>query len=435
MTSRALIVAVEHYENSTATSQQLPGTIAAANQLAQWLQHDLGVDRRHILYCSSDESPFRTHGTSTAQVKKAILDLVRQGYNDTEKLFVFLSGHGLMIPRLEQDLSILLTSDFIDSRISGDACIEVNELTKLLARCLGIGNHFYFVDACRTKDERLDPARLGINLDPATSGTADFFQLWSGRPYQSVPSNSSFVDALLRGLNGGCDLVADESVAGRFWVTFDNVSEAVAISLAGENREVLRSSHGGFRSQITSLERAGDATTIVTEGGKKIPPVELLKEFEEIIFLGETNGQLVNFVKEAFADRDRQRWKRLDVFSIEDLSSAFRNDRNTTELEAERNSCEDFFRTQGKDIAEKTSLYRYRYAGAYASLWQDASGKRRAHVSVPLPGEDIRVAVASDFVDFPNSRHPKVDRYFDLVERVVESEGCHCIFEHPEPIS
>ncbi len=140
MTTRAFIAAVEHYPESTSTSQQLPGTIESGERLARWLREGLDVARGNIIFCASGDSEFRTHGTATRQIKQAIIDLVGQGYNDTERLFVFLSGHGLMIPRLEQDLSILLCSDFSNSQVSGGACLEINEFTKLLREKPG-GRH------------------------------------------------------------------------------------------------------------------------------------------------------------------------------------------------------------------------------------------------------------------------------------------------------
>jgi len=435
MTTRAFIVAVEHYPESTATSRHLPGTIASAERFAGWLQKELGVDKKNVVFCSSGDSDFKTHGTTTPQIKRAILDLIRTGHNDTECLFVYQCGHGVMLPSREFDLDLLLCSDFVEPQISGYACIEVNELTELFARSLGAGTHLYFIDACRARANNLDATRLGITPFDATSGEADWFQLSSGKPSEAVPTDSLFIDSLLNGLSGQSRLIADEHEEGRSWITFQNVAESIADSLAIHQREIFVRSKGKADFRIADTTRAQGVSTIVDDYGIKSPPVKLLTEFEEIVFLGETNGQLPMFVSKAFALREKHkkgRWRKLEILSIEDLHTAFRYDKPTKKLEEERAACESYFQNDGISVADQIALYRYRYVGTYGSFWKGDTGKRWAHVSAGLVGEDIRVSPASDYVDFASSRHPKVDRYFDLVGRVIQSDDCRCIFYHPQ---
>ena len=431
MKIRAFIVAIEDYPVSTSTSAKLPGTIASAEKFANWLQDVLNVDQDNIFFCSSMKGFLTTHGTKSPEIKQAIVDLINCGHNETDLLFVYLSGHGVMIPGREYDLDILLSSDFVNPQISGSACIEVNELTELLEQSLGIGTHLYFIDACRTQTQKLDATRLGITAFDATSGRADWFQLSSGKPFEAVPSDSLFIESLLNGLGGKCNLVKDDSGTGLAWITFQNVAEAVAESFRERGREIFVRSKGKTDYRITRTPEAGAVSTIVTTHYTRFPPVELLTEFDEIIFLGETNGQLPWFIKDAHENRMEQGkglWKKIDVLFIKDLSRAFRTDKPLNELELERDECDAFFRREGKQMVEALALYRYNYAGTYGSFWKNNSGKRRAHVSAGLLGEDIRVSPASDYVDFPGSRHPKVESYFELARRVIESDDCERIF-------
>ena len=434
MTIRALIVAVEDYPESTTTSRKLPGTIKSGERFNRWLTEHLRVEQRNVVFCASGNSAFKTHGTTISQIRKAILALIRQGHNDTDQLYVFLCGHGVMIPGREYDLDVLLCSDFIDPAISGNACLEVNELTELLACSLGIGTHLYFVDACRTQTENLDAVRLGITPFDATSGKADWFQLSSGRPEETVPTNSLFMETLLESMAGNCELIADATDEGKSWITFQNVAQAVARTFADHARQIFVRSEGNADFRIQSVARAVETPTIVDELGIKLPPVALLVEFDEIIFLGETNGQLPKFVKKAFEIRQRRnkgRWNRLEILSIENLNTAFRNEASLPLLQQERSEMEAFFKNEAAKIADDLTMYRYRYIGTYGSLWKNSTGKRRVHVSAGLTGEDIRVSPASDYVDFQGSRHPKVDRYFELVRRTIDNdESCRCIFRH-----
>ena len=427
MITRALIVAIEHYPESTATSQALPGTIEAAERFARWLQTELAVQKEDIVFCASGQSDYRTHGTATQEVKRAILDLIRAGHNQTDSLMVYLAGHGVMLPQRVSDSDLLLCSDFVEPQISGSNCIELSELTKLLATSLGIGNHFYFVDACRSEVEDFDPTRLGITPFAATSGTADSYQLLSGRPFEAVPSDSLFVDSLLDALGTS----AQELEGGR--ISFQTVAESVASAFEQQQRKIFVRLSGGTDGLIRK-PLSGSAPTILDEVGTKIPPVQLLIDFDEVAFLGQTNGQLPDHLRQAFQIRsylNKGRWSKLQVLSIEDLANAFRNGVSIDQLNAEREQCEAFFRNEATTMADSIELYRYRYIGTFGSLWRSRTGKRRAHLSAGLPGVDIRVSPAEDFVDFPGSPHPAIDRGFDLVERAIESDDCQLLFRHP----
>ena len=54
--------------------------------------------------------------------------------------------------------------------------------------------------------------------------------------------------------------------------------------------------------------------TFRSPDGIKVPPAPLLVHHERIAFVGATNGQLLEMLKEAFENRDRTPWQRLELF-------------------------------------------------------------------------------------------------------------------------
>ena len=435
MTARALIIAIEDYPQSRSTSAKLPGTTANAERFAAWLEENLKINREHIVFCGSKESQYRTHGDTRKEVKAAILDLTQKGIDDTEQLFVYLTGHGVMKPGTgtEPHTDLLLCSDFVNSDVSGDACLSVSELAALLSRSLGVGTHLYFVDACRTIDPNLEPASLGVRAQTATSGVASWFQLLSASAGTAAKNDSQFVQIILGCLEGHCELKQDPAEPGKCWVTFANVARALEREFFSLQRGVeVRTLAEKSDHPIRSLRQAGMATPIVGADGRKSPPVELLKAYEDVVFLGETNGQLPKFIEQAFKDRQQRRWKSLTIFSIEDLSQAGRPGIPKLKLEEERQLAEDFLRSNAAKLTDELVLYRYNYIGTYGSLWTAADGRRRIHVSPKMLGLDIRSCPSMDLVDFPESRHPTVDLYFQLATSTVNSSDCRRIFTHPE---
>jgi hypothetical protein len=147
-----------------------------------------------------------------------------------------------------------------------------------------------------------------------------------------------------------------------------------------------------------------------------------------VIFLGETNGQLPKFMEPALQLRQGRRWKRIEVFSIEDLSQAGRPGELLENLQRERQQTEDFLRENAARLANHLALYRYSYAGTYGSLWTAPDGRRRVHVSPRILGVNIRAAPSCDFIDFPKDKHCTVDRYFRLPEDILRHPDSRQIF-------
>jgi hypothetical protein len=425
MPVRVLTIAVEDYAQSTTTSRTLPGTISNAEKFIAWTEKVLSVGKEHITMCCSGDSPWRTDGTTKKEIKKAILRLLKAGSNNTERLFVFITGHGVMKSGLgcEPHKNYLLCSDFESSSVSGDAIIDVSELTTLLSRCLGVGTHVHFVDACRTIDPVIVPEGLGVVCDSATSGVASWYQLLSAAEGAYAGTDSRFIDRISSALDGECDLDRDENHEGQYWVTFRKLTDAVQHDFEAQQRAVeIRSAAEHSDVRIRSLEIAGATPTVADTRGKKGPPLELLRNYDDIILLGETNGQLPAFLKTAAEVRQERPWNRIDVLSIEDLSSAGRPGVSIAVLEQERESMEKYVSENARKIADQVSLYRYAYAdvGTYGSFWTKNTGQRYVHTSAKVVGMNIRLSPSSDFVDFPHSRHPTVEALFDVANAAIK---------------
>jgi hypothetical protein len=425
MPIRLLIIAVEDYPQSTTTSQTLPGTISNAEKFIERMEKILSVKKEHITMCCSGDSRWRTDGTTKKDVKKAILRLLKSGSNNTERLFVFVTGHGVMKsgPGCEPHKNYLLCSDFESSSVSGDAVIDVSELRTLLSRCLGVGTHVHFVDACRTIDPVLVPGGLGVVCDSASSGVASWYQLFSASEGAYANTDSRFIDRVLSALDGECDLERDENQRGLYWVAFRKLTDAVRQDFEAQQRAVEICSvaeHSDVR--IRSIEIAGPTPTIADTRGKKGPPLDLLRDYDDLILFGETNGQLPDFLKTAAEVRQQRPWKRIDVLSIEDLSSAGRPGVSIAVLEQERESMEKYVSENASKIADQVSLYRYAYAdvGTYGSFWTKKTGQRHVHTSAKVVGMNIRLSPSSDFVDFPQSPHPTVEALFDIANSAIK---------------
>jgi len=434
MKTRALIIAIENYPTSTETSQSLPGTTDNARRFVEWLQQNLNIPATDIIFCTAEVAVGSAYGTSRKQIRKALQQLMQNGIDDTERLFVFLTGHGVMRPSQngEPHEDFLLCSDFESSAISGDECIRISELTTLLSRNLGAGSHFYFIDCCRTVSAVLNPGGLGIAGVPANSGVANIYLLHSAASGAAAANDSLFTDLVLSCLSGQGEMDRDANNPGDYHITFRNVARTVEQGFNRAQRSVeIRTIAQKSDVRIRTVQKAGPTATIQDSSGRKIPPVELLTFYDEAIFLGETNSQLYPMIETAFAARDQRRWKRLDVLSIEDLTQAARPGFTLPQLELERATAEDILGKNAARFAEEFALYRYSYVGTYGSLWKASDGRRRVHASPRLPGIDIRISPASDIVDFPANRHGQVDMYFSIAEGAMRNGETRCIFRYP----
>lgn len=439
MRTRALIIAIEKYSNATDVGTTLPGVIRAASRFRSWLHEELNVQDEDIVVCSGFDSHERTFDDSIYEIRKGVAQILEFGRDCTDRLFIFVAGHGVTVADRGIDDDYLLTSDFVNVRESGSCCVPIAGLADLLARTMGPGEHIWFVDMCRTNNVTLAPSGLGISPKESSLGQASQFTLFSTGAGMTAPNDNQFVDALMSALAGNCQLVNDEDEAGVYQVRFQSVAEVVSQELQSKGRETYHRAAGSKNDlSIRTIRQAGPTATIIRDGGFKSPRLKLLTDFDELIFLGETLGQLPSLVKQAFSEhRAKRRWRSIELFSIKNLSNAFRADVSPTQLNSERDEMEEYFRSAAAEITDVLRLYRYDYVGTYASLWRADDGRRRVHLSSGVMGEDIRrSAITTDYVDFPEAPLATIDSYYSIVTNLRnDSDRCSLVFDYARSVA
>lgn len=442
--TRALIIAIEDYREATEMARELTGTTNRAEDFAKWIEGELEVPREQITFCSSRPNNYSKDGSERKQIKKAIERLVEAGANSTERLFVYISGHGAFSPGSNNSphSNLLLTSDFVSSR-DGDACICLEELTNYLSRGLGRGSHIHLLDMCRTPNLVLPFIPLGMGEESETRGVANWFQIFSATPGNAAINDSLFSTVLLEILNGTSPsqvLERDGKKEGLYWLTFNGLFFSMEQEFSKRKNRSLQSRNDRSRVpgiqeissdvRIRSLTKKGPTATIVDEAGCKAAPISLLIDYDDIVFLGETNWQVPDFLEKALQLREHRPWNRLDVLSVKDLSQSGRPGVSQTELEKQREQAENRLTENASKYAHQLYVYRYDYQSAetYGSFWKASDGRRRVHVSQRIDGFDNLLAPSHDFIDFPESRLPYVDTRFELVKRVLEDHKTEKVF-------
>lgn len=437
MVTRALIIAIENYPNATDVGTSLPGVTRDAERFRDWLVDELQVQADDVVICAGEEWAERTFDDSITGICKGVNRLIETGRDSTERLFVFVAGHGVTATDRGIDDDFLLTSDFVNARDSGSCCVPIACLADLLSRAMGPGEHIWFVDMCRTKNVTLVPVGLGLNPQDSTAGEASRFTLFSTGTGLTAANDSLFVDTILSEMNCEKELVENPDTPGVYQVRFQSVAEKVSRKLQAKGRETYHRAEGSKSDvSIRTIRKPGPTATILRNDGFKSPPVKLLTGFEELIFLGETLGQLSDLVEEALEFRDRRPWRSIELFAINDLSQAFRPDASLEELIAEREQMEAYFKRAAAEIADELRLYRYNYVGTYASLWRSDDGRRRVHASSGVLGIDIRQSAATDYVDFPEAPLSTIEWYYEIVDELKRNaERCSVTFHHARPVA
>lgn len=435
--TRALIVAIEKYPKTTAVAESLPGVTRDAKRFRDWLKAELDVQDENVVICAGDAWSEQTYADTKDGICAAVNELIDSGCVRTDRLIVFVVGHGVAAADRGIDDDYLLTSDFVDARKSGNCCVPIAGLAELLAGSLGPGEHVWLVDICRTRNITLAPTGLGLSPQKSTTGEASRFTLFSTGEGLAAANDSLFVDTVLSALDGENRLVEAANEEGVYQVRFQSVAEEVSERLQAKGRETYHRAEGSKNDvSIRTIRKPGETATIRQDDGTKSPPVKLLTEFDELIFLGETLGQLPDLVKDAFEDRGNRRWKSIELFSINDLSKAFRPDASAAELNAERDQMEEYFKGAAADITDQLRLYRYNYVGTYASLWRAGDGRRRVHASNGVFGKDIRQSPSTDYIDFPEAPHSTIQWYYGIVDELKQpAEQCSLVFEYSRPIA
>jgi hypothetical protein len=228
MAIRAIIIGNENYHmaGSGGLVAKLDGTLSDAQQFQTWLLRMKSVEPAHITFCSD---------ATRAQISVAFRDLVDAGQNSTEELYVFYSGHGFSYsdtPMKQKPADILVGSEFQSLRDSGDACLALSEIQYSLFQCLGPGNHYYFVDACRNRVNAKDvnPGGLGWRRNPSQLGEPSVFTLFSAERGNVAAVRSGFAPLVVEGLGGRGRAKRREGI--EMWVSFDSLRNYLESSLS-----------------------------------------------------------------------------------------------------------------------------------------------------------------------------------------------------------
>lgn len=188
MTVRALVVGVP--------GPGIPDAGAEARAFADWLRATKGAD---VDLCVTAED------TTAGALVRRIARLTRPDLGATDEFYFYFSGHGASFVGRTRIEPLLLTSDFTTPEESGRCVILLDELREVLARALGPGEHYYFVDVCRSlvTAESFNPAGLGLAVRPCERGLAECrHTLYSVALDRLAPGDGRFSARLLAALRG-----------------------------------------------------------------------------------------------------------------------------------------------------------------------------------------------------------------------------------------
>ncbi|HTM50414.1 MAG TPA: caspase family protein [Bryobacteraceae bacterium] len=228
MAVRAIIVAVENYGSVAGGGlvSKLEGTLEDAEKFRVWLLQKKSVQPRNITFLADP---------TAAAIELAFRDLVDNGQNDTEELYVFYSGHGFSTndnPLRQKPADILVGAEFQNLNDSGKACLKLSEIQFTLYQCLGPGTHFYFIDACRNpvsaKDVR--PGEFGWTRPFSQLGQPAVFTMFSAERGNFAAVRSGFAPAVVAGLGGRGRAKRRDGL--QMWVSFDSLRTYLEMSLA-----------------------------------------------------------------------------------------------------------------------------------------------------------------------------------------------------------
>jgi Caspase domain len=207
MPIRGLIIGIEDYPLATDLPKRLKGTNEAADEFHRWLHEVKGISPSAIRYCTADGRRGRTGGTTRDDIISEVQALVNEGRDNTEELYVFFSGHGFSYPERSgrRPVDILVASNFTNLAKAGYACLKLGELQEKIQAAMGLGDHFYFIDSCRTileRDQEVALMDLGVNLGVSSLGTDCLYTLFSTSQGEVARTDSGFARRVLEGLKG-----------------------------------------------------------------------------------------------------------------------------------------------------------------------------------------------------------------------------------------
>ncbi|MEL7369504.1 MAG: hypothetical protein AAFN74_11365 [Myxococcota bacterium] len=449
MQALALVIAVEDYAETNEFSQRLPGTIDQANIFVDWLL-EVDVPPTDIFTCSSvpswpheqlsraDEQRRRHFRATRAGIKEAIEAVIRRFrvLRRIDRLFVFIAGHGFRDVQTgyRKPVDLLALQNFENGPQRGERVLAIDELRNVFVTACPAAAHFYFADLS-INSMSIEPERLGLHLEGDDAPRSPSHQLICARPSASAQAPSDFAQALVAYLRSGRQSKSDVAPAveplslsaARLFMrsSMETQGEHLQILVEGTSAHIVPpppdSAEDGRVEQTPS--GSGDRPALSANSPNKnglyrVPSIELLLQFDRIICLGETNGQLADYVRTAA--ETGKRWKRIDLFSLNSYETHGRPGERPTDLERERNTAEQALLPLFQTYCDEFGIHRYDYQGSYGSLWaHDETGIRRLHMSPRLDGVNIRRAPATDIIEAPGAKDPTVELMFERVAQLV----------------
>jgi hypothetical protein len=226
---RALIIAIQNYPDAEGMATSLQGTLQAGLDFQNWLLAKLNAEGRtadaQILLCSEPQQPGR-NGARRADILGSLNLLKLTGRGTTEELFVFFSGHGFaFVEKPGSRADVIITSDYRNNIISGDCCLNLDQIVTWLRDHLGPGRHYYFIDACRNKlnGNQVTVGSL-LPTDLNAMPDASSFVLQSTVEGAVATVGDAFPKTLLEGLRGrGKAKTWDPNVEDAMFVRYDSL--------------------------------------------------------------------------------------------------------------------------------------------------------------------------------------------------------------------
>jgi hypothetical protein len=247
MAVRALVIAIENYPavQVGGIAKRLPGTLKAGLDFKAWLLakwKSEGLADTQLILCS-DPVQVDGAGATAEEIRSALLQLQADGQSATDELYFFFSGHGFsFIDKPGSRADVVLASDFKQPKLSGSACLNLDQIIAWLRAHLGAGRHFYFIDACRNA---LDRTQIVISdllpFDPQASGEASTYVLQSTVDGAVAAVNGKFSVTLMEGLKGkGRAKIWDAQATDKMYVRYDSLRAHMKSLLANSQKITSR---------------------------------------------------------------------------------------------------------------------------------------------------------------------------------------------------
>ncbi len=132
----------------------------------------------------------------------------------------------------------------------------------------------------------------------------------------------------------------------------------------------------------------------------KRPPVRLLLEHNDICFVGATNGQLADMVREAVGERPEKRWGAISVLFLSDDKLTWLADTvaGAQAKRAESARAREELAALLPSCCDKFGFFHFEKPFFFGSFWDWNRPGGRIHVSPYVWGADVRQCPGLDFV-------------------------------------